>query len=235
MRFRQPAVLCAAVSVAVCGSPASEPRQATESPDTPVSRSDTISTAAPAADPCAATREHPLPRLEVTGDQVRLVLAPDMARILDDHAPGFTPRARSSFHQWVLEDEFGCDEQPSAIVADFNGDGMPDLAALGATSSADLMAILLSDSSGYRYMERDRHERNPGESSSPDPYYYIHRVEPGRYTTRWEPEDTALEKTEDELYVLDLAHAAIGWVYIEKAAGILYWSGDRFRDFATAD
>src|SRR5690606_26267023 len=125
--------------------------------------------------------------------------------------------------------------QPSAVLADFNGDGELDLAALGQTRSESMLAILLSDADGYRYMEWGRRQFDQSGADSPDPNYFIHVIEPGRYTTRYEPEDPAVESSGGDTYVLNLTHAAIGWVYVEKAAGILYWRDGRLWNFATAD
>jgi hypothetical protein len=159
-----------------------------------------------------------------------------MAKVLEANAPGFVPRSLASFDRMILEDaDFSCDSQPSAILADLNGDGKPDLATIGQTGFAALLAILLSEGDGYRYLERDRRVRDRTDPETPDPHYFIHLVEPGRYSTRYEPEDPDILSSDGNVYVLHLAHAAIGWGYLEKAAGILYWRKARFWEFATAD
>lgn len=177
-----------------------------------------------------------IPRIDVVAQSINLVLSPTMTEVLERHAPGFVARPLTSFDRTVMEDAgFGCDNQPSALLADLNGDGELDLAVLGQTQSDALLAILLSEGEGYRYLEHEKRQLNQSGSEAPDPNYFIYLVEPGRYTTRYEPDDPDLESTAGEKYVLDLAHAAIGWAYLEKAAGILYWRGGRFWSFATAD
>jgi hypothetical protein len=226
-------VLVVANAVAACAVPSPEPDRIA-AVDSTVDGSKTLEEPQPSG--CPSGDPQGLPRIDVVGEGVKLVLPPAMAKVLETNAPGFVPRSLASFDRRIMEDvDFGCDNQPSAILADLNGDGELDLATLGQTEFAAMLVILLSDDGEHRYLERDKRILDRANAEAPDANYFIHLVEPGRYTTRYEPEDPDINLSDGSLHVLHLTHAAIGWGYLEKAAGILYWRNTRFWEFATAD
>jgi hypothetical protein len=226
-------VLVVVSAVAACEAPSPEPDPAA-AVDSTVGGSRKLEDAQ--SSECPAGDQQRLPRIDIVGEGVKLVLPPAMARVLQTNAPGFVPRSLASFDRMIMEDvNFACDNQPSAVLADLNGDGALDLATLGQTEFAAMLAIVLSDDDGYRYLERDKRLLDPTNPETPDLNYFIHLVEPGRYTTRYEPEDPDMNRSDGGVYVLHLTHAAIGWGYLEKAAGILYWRKGRFWEFATVD
>ena len=103
---------------------------------------------------CSTDDPQRIPRIEVAARNIELVLPPAMTEALERYAPGFVARPLTTFDPRIMEHEdFGCDSQPSAVLADLNGDGEPDLAALGQTRSGSMLAILLSEPDGYRYVE----------------------------------------------------------------------------------
>lgn len=124
--------------------------------------------------PCDPASYPDLPRVETDGSEVRLRLPPTMTDVLDRVLPGFRPTRLDEIAGWMVSNyRLSCYQAPSAVVGDFNGDGLDDLAAFGFVGDYDAKSfVLLSDSGEYRYVERDMYVSSPFITT-------LARVEPG--------------------------------------------------------
>jgi hypothetical protein len=68
------------------------------------------------------------------------------------HTDWFTPEVRARFTELYPAAGRGC-TSPSAVFADFNGDGFVDAALLGAKGDTQALIALLSNQTGYRVEE----------------------------------------------------------------------------------
>lgn len=125
--------------------------------------------------PCDPTSHPDLPRVETDGPEVRLRLPPRMADALDRVLPGFRPARLDEIAGWIVGGyRLTCYQAPSAVVGDFNGDGLDDLVAFGFVGDYEGASfVLLSSSDQYQYIERRMHLPS-------GPFVtYLNRVEPG--------------------------------------------------------
>jgi hypothetical protein len=111
----------------------------------------------PRLQPCDPTSHPDLPRVETEGPEVRLRLPLAMTDVLDRVLPGFRPTRLDEIAGWMVSSyRLSCYQAPSAVVGDFNGDGLDDLAAFGFVGDYEGKSfVLLSGSDEYQYIERD--------------------------------------------------------------------------------
>lgn len=79
------------------------------------------------------------------GGVFELVLPPAVQSQLEKDYPGFQEWPLAHYHVDVRTGfDFTSHQLPSAVVADFNGDGVPDVVLAGHTASRSLIVCLLS-------------------------------------------------------------------------------------------
>jgi hypothetical protein len=154
--------------------------------------------------------------------------SPAMRRVLDSYAPGFRP--------WRLED-YGREGMEAwagdpanalfAVVGDFNGDGVPDVALDGHDRTHNYRFVILSsDSATFTVRELTRKwRRSPREWNGQKKPDFFLPARPGlvRAPESLEPEPLRLET--DAIHV----------VYDSQASVVLYWREGCFREYFTGD
>ena len=88
----------------------------------------------------SATRE---PSVEIRGTRYILRLPSEMARVLYDSLPGFTPLPQSGYPVDVMSTH---DSPLSIVVGDFNGDSTRDVAMIGDSENTPAFIFLLAKS-----------------------------------------------------------------------------------------
>ena len=118
------------------------------------------------------------PSLAVVDSDVVLRLPEPLTTTLAECEPNFHPWGLRDFSRAarpVDPDTLGPSirELPSAVVGDFNGDSMADIAVEGRTDTFDLLLVLLSSDTGYDVVVLDRTPlsafggRHPGNIDGP--------------------------------------------------------------------
>ncbi len=164
------------------------------------------------------------PRIDVGGEPC-LVLPPEYAAAVVAHDPEFEPWNTRPFPTWIFTDETVTARQtPFAVIGDLTGNGGADVVIDGHSDGYASRLILLRNGNEVRVVE---HYRRPlpvvpsvyreGFSEA------IHLVPPGRYESFFEEE------------ALELENFAFEWLFLEKAAVIVYWRGGEFQEWVSAD
>jgi hypothetical protein len=105
--------------------------------------------------PCDPIANPGLPRVETMDSTVVLRTPPAMTSALEQVAPGFTPLPLNHFADWIVGGySLACYQAPSAVVGDFNDDGVLDLVTYGYSDLGEQSFLLLSNSEGFEYIER---------------------------------------------------------------------------------
>jgi hypothetical protein len=166
--------------------------------------------------------EYPdLPRIESEGSVVSLRLDDPLQAALDSIAPGFEPYGLETYANWIASGySLQCYQAPSAVLGDFNGDGVSDLAAVGLSGDQEVDLVLLSSTDGYVVAREGRRNGVQGVGSSIS--YYV-RQEPGVIASSWEPDSLVL--------TTHAVHNIIG----EKASTLYYWLDGQWREYVTSD
>lgn len=88
----------------------------------------------------------------------RLVLTPAMDRALRQAHPKFRLWRREEFLPELVEfhDKQYPGSQPYALIADFNGDGRPDVAVFGRSDRECLLSVIVSRAQDYQVLDLDR-------------------------------------------------------------------------------
>lgn len=164
------------------------------------------------------------PRIDVGGEPC-LVLPPEYAAAVAAHDPAFKPWNTRPFPTWIFTDETVTARQtPFAVIGDLTGNGGADVVIDGHSDGYASRLILLRNGNEVRVV---KHYRRPlpvvasvyreGFSEA------IHLVPPGRYESFFEEE------------ALELENFAFEWLFLEKAAVIVYWRGGEFQEWTSAD
>jgi hypothetical protein len=165
------------------------------------------------------------PAIELTDSAAfRLSLPTAMVRVLHDSVPGFEPWSMDHYDPDVRKSYFlSFRSVPSAVIGDFNGDGIPDVAIDGRTGTEAITAVLLSERGGYRFIVIRRTGFNAVTAVRGRSIEYLAFQPPGKIG----PGQTA-----DSLM---LRTDAFEYVWDEKAALLYYWTGKEFKQWQTSD
>jgi hypothetical protein len=180
----------------------------------------------------SAARE---PRIALGVDTHTVVLPLPMYRALVARVPGFQ-LAQPREYAWdigryagPMSDSGGTPYQfsrrrlLSAVVGDFDGDGVDDVVLSGAGDSQGWFGALMSGPDSVRVVEVSEvpsDDRSCGASHT-----FLEWIGPGRYDASPDLEPEPLVLTTDAFIL----------VYWEKAAEIYYWRDGTFRVYAIAD
>jgi hypothetical protein len=154
----------------------------------------------------------------------RLLLPPTMKRLLEDSAPGFElwpwqHYDRDVHSVYVISHRTA----PSAIIGDFNGDGVQDVVMEGHDRHRVLRLCLLSQDDDFTFIML---QSGPWSSTAVDPRNQISYLSfrgPGHIGTNYNDEAMVLRTDGFEVITVD------------KAAVLYYWNGKAFVEFQTAD
>lgn len=89
------------------------------------------------------------PILEVSGNEYLVRIPQEMAAVLNDTLPGFTPLSRSAFDPALVRSVDAEDSSTaplSVVIGDFNGDARPDIAMIGTSGDRQAKVILVAKS-----------------------------------------------------------------------------------------
>jgi hypothetical protein len=154
----------------------------------------------------------------------RLLLPVPMQKVLGDSAPDFVlwpweHYDRDLRSSYVISHRTA----PSAVIGDYNGDGVQDVVMEGHDRNRMLRLCLLSRHDGFTFIVL---QSLPWDSTKLDPHTeisYLTFQGPGRIGTNYNEEEMVLRTDAFERITLD------------KAAVLYYWDGKAFVEFQTAD
>jgi hypothetical protein len=154
----------------------------------------------------------------------RLFLPLPMAKLLEDSAPGFELWPWQHYDRdvrtvYVISHRTA----PSAIIGDFNGDGVQDVVMEGHDRKRALRLCLLSHEVGFRLLILENHPWNPSALDPGTEISYLAFRAPGRIATNDNGEEVVLRTDAFERVIVD------------KGAILYYWNGTTFVEFQTAD
>lgn len=146
------------------------------------------------------------------------------AQAMPEFPAGWKPATRFDYSDENLSSRK--DQVPIHIEADFNGDGIKDLAWIlinASKNSFGVFVFLGTGDRGYKTMIIDEHKRETEKL-----FMGISLLEPGQYKTacgkgHWECKN-------DESSTLDLKTPGINYFNFESANSVLYWSS-RKKEF----
>jgi hypothetical protein len=123
------------------------------------------------------------PRLDTLEDFYVVRLPSDMARVLNDSVPGFTPLSQTTYPLQFA----GLHRAPlSVVLGDFNGDSARDIAMLGKSEGSSAFIIVLAKSAKIPE-PRLLSVLRPLPPTRGDLPTYLERVSPQTFTPRADP------------------------------------------------
>jgi hypothetical protein len=161
------------------------------------------------------------PRIKQLGKDYQLSLPPATKAAIDRAVPGFNSWRLADYHSDVRQFYlFTMREAPWAVIGDFNGDGVDDVAMDGYTATKELRIVVLSHGGQSQVLTLEAGGRTPNAESR---YEVLQFVAPGKVGTNFS-DDTKLIFTD-----------AFNVYFWEKAGTMYYWEGDHFSLFGTSD
>jgi hypothetical protein len=180
-----------------------------------------VTLALPTKRTCDPAEYPDLPRIESQGSVVSLSLDDRLQASLDSVAPGFTPYGLDVYEDWIVSGySLQCHQAPSAVLGDFNGDGVSDLAAIGRAGNQEVDLVLISTADSYLVA---RNSRANGVQDLGSAIVYYVRAEPQVINSAWEPAPLTL-----------MTHA-VHEIAEEKSSTLYYWLGGEWRMYTTSD
>jgi hypothetical protein len=152
------------------------------------------------------------PTVRTIGGLHTIDLPTDMKKALRDHDPRFKIWEQEAYDQEIIGwYSYSDRESPSAIVGDFNGDGVRDVALYGRNETDTAIYCLLSGPHGFRVVEVEKREGIAHERLT----LYLSVVPRGRAGLM-----------EGELHLKTEAIRVSSW---EKSSSIYFFEGGRFK------
>jgi hypothetical protein len=159
------------------------------------------------------------PRLDNVGGVFTVHLPADMARVLNDSLPGFTPFPQTNYSSSLR----AMHATPLSIVlGDFNGDSAQDVAMLGESDSTPALILVLARSAKMPEPRLVWVMRPAPHTSGGLPTYYLERVGPQTLTYPDNPK-IKLELRTDGIYAFN-----------ESVSTVYYLKDGQVRTFSMA-
>jgi len=169
------------------------------------------------------------PRVEV---EYQVLLSSGMKTALEKHVPGFelwkardfNPmlRALYDYKSYHRDRDFLAYQTLSAVVGDFNGDGLPDAALMGHTKTDEVFLVVLSKGIGYEVVEIYKYPYKGGEKMGAREAYLEYAA----------PQKL---KPNVEKNSLNLKHDGIIHAGFEKGSSLYYFSNGKFLEYTLSD
>jgi len=171
------------------------------------------------------------PRIAALDGYPRLVLPSSAARALREEEPSFEAWTTGHYASHVLNPTFFSgyafqdDQAMSAVIGDFNGDGLDDALADGRTDEEVVTFVFLSSDSTYEIHELDRGEASAESLTSSGGGRYFEKAQPGTYSES--------EMSGDR----SVALATDGFIEIfwERASVLHYFTDGEWHRLITSD
>ncbi len=167
-------------------------------------------------------------KLEPNNATHDLFLTVSMLRALDAWEPTFQPWEDRNYEDEIIHAyRFSAHQAPFAVVTDFNGDGLPDVALHGRTKRDDVVLALLSGSSGSYHVYPILQAPLARCESQVLPCRLGMFLEIIRSGTHFTGTFAG--------YPLTLRRDAFQVVWSGKAAQLYFWAGGKFNTYTTGD
>ncbi|HOO56184.1 MAG TPA: hypothetical protein PLN69_05125 [bacterium] len=159
-------------------------------------------------------------------------LTESMKTALEAFDPDFRIWEQADFAPEMLDHayEFSLKQFPSAVIGDFNNDGIIDVVLFGCDKTESRILAVLSDDETFKVIEVKNYGKTEaqmrcinGDSNDCKLVTYLTYSGPGRY------------ESPHEKNALDLATDAFVITYYEAAAELIYFREDKFHEYRTAD
>jgi len=173
------------------------------------------------------------PTIQLVNGEHVLSLPDPMRSILQSYDSTFVIWRQSEYLPTLVKDyaffEF---QSPSAVIGDFNGDGILDVALQGHDKTTDLLLCVLSRGAGYEVQEI---QKGPTLTDSKSEWYGMgDHKEYGQWVyLTFQPKGKVNSPFENQ--TLDLKTDAFEVEYFEKASVLYYWENGKFNSFTTGD
>jgi pimeloyl-ACP methyl ester carboxylesterase len=149
------------------------------------------------------------PRIEGVGSQSQLVMPPAMHTALKQFDSSFVPFTGYDYPKPETVAGVSAEQAPFAIVADFNGDGIPDVMVDGRSAAGGRRICLLSRFGHYTVLEIERFDatlpRQSAKVATAAPFLKLLR------TTRLYDSRSEVHLTTDAVQVMQYANGAWAW------------------------
>jgi hypothetical protein len=166
------------------------------------------------------------PWIDIDGEP-RIVVPQAYAAALSSYDPEFRPWNMRPYPEWILDVDPlvpTARQAPFAVIGDLNGDGRLDLVIDGRGAGYIARVVLMTEGSEVRVLEHARRALPAQEAVYKGGFgEAIRLVEPGTYESYFDQPTLELERD------------AFEWLFLEKAAVIVYWREGEFREWISAD
>ncbi|MFH1539442.1 MAG: hypothetical protein ABIH66_10820 [bacterium] len=175
---------------------------------------------------CFAIDNAPQIKIEYT-----VTLPGKMQKALDEFDPEFRVFAQSEFSYNIINKAyvFSAIQAPSAVIGDFNGDGVKDVALFGRNKTNSRILCILSNGENFRVYDIESFNLEIGmiiegpENKDSGLNIFLYYQPPDTVESLFE--ETGLDLTSDSIVV----------VYFEKASKIVYFKENAFHSYLIAD
>lgn len=169
------------------------------------------------------------PRIEV---EYEVFLSSGMKTALEKYAPGFQIWKAPDFHPMLRgmyvykssrpDRAFLAGQALSAVIGDFNGDGLPDAALMGRTKTDEALLVVLSKGVRYEVVEIYKYPYKGGEAAGARESF-LENIAPRKFKPNVEDKP------------LNLKHDGFIHGVFEKASSLYYYSNGKFLQYALTD
>ena len=169
------------------------------------------------------------PRIEV---EYEVLLSSGMKTALEKYAPGFKTWKAPDFHPMLRgtynyksyrpDRAFLAYQTLSAVIGDFNGDGLPDSALMGHTATDEALLVVLSKGVRYEVIEIYKYPYKDAERTATREAY-MEYVAPRKF------------KPHTENKPLVLKHDGFIHAGFEKGSSLYYYIDGKFLNYALSD
>lgn len=169
------------------------------------------------------------PEIEYT-----VTIQEEMKKALDEFDPGFKMWNQSDFAPVIINEiyDFSISQTPSAVIGDFNGDSVKDIALYGRNNTHLRIICILSDGIDFKVYEIESYELKKADhhlvNTGPNKEYY------GLNTYLIYNSPGIVDSPHEENSV-ELKTDAFEIVQYECSARIEYFQNGAFHEYWTAD